>query len=361
MSKSVHVSKVVPRFKLLKPVKTSPGQDNIRLYSRPLSVDEMERYILTPAARDLCAIDIETRGLSPFYPHICAKTKEPHSPSVVTIGLAYPVKGGYKAACFDPRQQSTATMTHFYRRLSELHLIAHNAMFDGLWLRHEAQKLDVHARLNWVADTFGLFKQLAGQDFIGQSHGLKAAQVDLLGWDEKGDVELDEWLIANEYYTESGKKGERVKKAMKGEMWRVPYNILARYCGLDCISTLQLFDKIFQPVMERFPMLWDYHDGPYIRTIQELIDQQIFGVNVNTAKLHTAKMDILDKMKHVEEHFFELEEIRPHLEEWRDMQIAKITEPKKFKKALLAVPKFSADKYEFVTTETGDVEVYEKG
>jgi hypothetical protein len=78
-----------------------------------------------------------------------------------------------------------------------MHLIAHNAMFDGLWLRSEGLRLSVEGRPNWVADTFGLFKQMAGQDFIGQRHGLKDAQINLLGWSEKGDIEQKKWLIEN--------------------------------------------------------------------------------------------------------------------------------------------------------------------
>lgn len=195
----MQVSTITPGYKLLKPVQTMPGKDNIRLYNRSLTVEQMEKYILTPASRDLVAIDIETRGLTPFYPHECAKTKEHYPPVIVGIGLAYAraPRRAYKAAYFDPRQQSEETMRHFYRRLGELHLVAHNAMFDGLWLRHAGLALGVDVRPNWTADTQGLFKQFAGQDFLGQKHGLKNAQVELLGWDEKGDVDQKKWLIEN--------------------------------------------------------------------------------------------------------------------------------------------------------------------
>lgn len=338
MELALQVTTITPQYKLLKPVKTNPGSDNIRLYNRPLSVDQMEKYILKPASRDLVAIDIETRGLSPFYPHTYSKgtgkskVSEEYRPDIVGIGLAYPSRGGYKAAYFDPRVQTVETMKHFYTRLGELHLVAHNAMFDGLWLRFMGKELGVDVRPNWVADTYGLFKQFAGEDFIGQGHGLKNAQVDLLGWDEKGDVELDEWLIDHGYYTESGKKNERVKKAAKGEMWRTPFEVLSKYCALDCISTLQLFDYIFEPLMKRFPMYWDYHGGPFIRTIHELVDQQIHGVRVDTEKLMQLEEQLDANIHAINREFFALEEIRPYLEEWRQMQIDKIKVPPQFKK-----------------------------
>jgi len=332
------VSTITPKYKLLVPVKTDPGSDNIRLYDRPLSVEQLEKYILKPASRDLVALDIETRGLSPFYPHVCKKTKEAYEPIIVGIGLAYPTRSGYKAAYFDPRQQSAETMKHFYSRLADLKLIAHNAMFDGLWLRYHALEAGVSTRINWVADTQGLFKQFAGQDFIGQTHGLKAAQVELLGWDEKGDIEQDEWLIDHGYYTESGKKGERVKKAMKGEQWRVPFEIEGKYCALDCIATLQLYDLIFEPLLKRFSRsknklnMFEYHTGPFIRTIQELVDQQIFGVRTDVQKLGMLETEIIKTVADYEDEFFALEEIRPHLIEWRDTQIAKINEPARMTK-----------------------------
>ena len=323
------VTTVTPLYKILKPVKTEPGKDNIRLYDRPLTIEQMEKYILGPASKDFCALDIETRGLSPFYPH--TYKDESYDPCIVGIGLAYPKGSGYKAAYFDPRKQSEQTMQHFYKRLGDLYLIAHNAMFDGLWLRYYGLKAGVDVRPNWVADTQGLYKQLAGQDYLGQGHGLKNAQVELLGWDAKGDVEQDEWLISNGFFTESGKKGERVKRAVKGEQWRCPVEIESTYCALDCIATLQLFDKVFYKHLNKFK-LWEYHQGPFIRTIHELVDQQIHGVRTNVAKL-TELDEVLDANIHaIQREFFELEEIRPHLEEWRELQIAKIKVPEKFKK-----------------------------
>jgi len=201
----MQVSTITPKYKLLKPVKTDPGKDNLRLYNKPLTIEQLEKYILKPASKDLVAIDIETRGLSPFYPHTYtsgsgkAKVQEEYHPTIVGIGLAWPARGSYKAAYFDPRKQSPETLKHFYKRLGDLALVAHNAMFDGLWLRHEGLRLGVDVRPNWIADTYGYLKQFAAQDFLGQGHGLKNAQVDLLGWDETNDIEQKKWLIEHGY------------------------------------------------------------------------------------------------------------------------------------------------------------------
>jgi DNA polymerase I-like protein with 3'-5' exonuclease and polymerase domains len=180
-------------------------------------------------------------------------------------------------------------------------------------------------------DTFGLFKQFASQDFIGQTHSLKDAQVNLLGWDAKGDVELDEWLIGNGFYTEYGKKGERVRKAKKGEMWRVPTKILGHYCGLDCISTLQLYDKILEPTIKRFPMYWDY-TTPFIRTIEELVDQQLDGMPTDVDGLRELQTSIEKKIEGIKGEFFGLKELRPHLEAHLEANIEGINVPDKYKK-----------------------------
>lgn len=316
---ALRVSIITPKYKLLKPVKTS-SDAIIRIYNRPLTIAQLEKYILKPAEGDLVAVDIETRGLTPFYPH--TYKDEEHAPKIMGVGFAW-VRGTYRAAYIDLNAQSESLKAHLCKRLGDLYLIAHNSMFDGLWLRHLGLSLGVDVRPNWVADTYGLFKQTAPKDYIEQRHGLKDAQVELLGWDEKGDVALDEWLVNNGFYKESGPKGERIKKAEKGEMWRVPTQILGHYCALDCVSTLQLFDHVFEPVMKRFPMLWEYHEGPFIRTIHELIDQQIHGMSVDIERLSEVQKEIEKSSEKYIKEFFEIEEIRPYLQEWRDLTIEK--------------------------------------
>ena len=323
------VTTINPNYILLKPVKVKPS-DSIRYYLKPISIEQLNKFILNPCSKDIVAVDLETRGLDPHYKH--EYKDEVYDSTIMGMGFAWRTKYGYKSAYIDLTVQSDGVLKHLCERLPKLYLIAHNAMFDGTWLRYLGQRLGVKDRPNWVADTFGLFKQLAGQDFEGQGHGLKDAQVNLLGWDAKGDVELDEWLVANGYYTESGKKGERKRNAVKGEMWRVPVHILGKYCALDCISTLQLFDYVFEPVMNRFKMLWDYHEGPYIRTIQELIDQKLHGVRTNVEKLKLVEQDINSKVEAHLKEFYRIEELRPHLEEHRVEQIEKIKKPEQFKK-----------------------------
>jgi DNA polymerase I-like protein with 3'-5' exonuclease and polymerase domains len=325
----MRISTIHPKYILLKPVKTSADKKNIRVYDNKLRPDQVDKYILDPASKDLCAVDIETRGLSPFYKHVYKDDE--YVSCVMGIGFGWSNNGVYKAAYINLIKQDDETIKHILKRLSTMHLIAHNAMFDGLWLRYLGLELGVEDRPNWVADTFGLFKQFAPQDFELQSHGLKAAQISLLGWDEKGDVELDEWLITNGYYKESGKKGERIRKAAKGEMWRVPTSTLGVYCGLDCISTLQLFDKIFERLMKKYPMMWDY-SRPFIRTIHELIDQVIHGVRVDVEGLEGAAKDIEAKMSAYEKEFFEIESIQPYLKEWRGLKILGLNVPKRLKK-----------------------------
>jgi len=123
-----------------------------------------------------------------------------------------------------------------------------------------------------------------------------------------------------------------LKKADAGEQWRCPIEIESKYCMLDCISTLQLYDFVFEPQLRRFPMYHDYHEGPFIRTIHELIDQQIAGVIIDVPLLKEVETELETTIDAIEKEFFELDEIRPHLIEWRDTQIAQIKVPAQFKK-----------------------------
>ena len=123
-----------------------------------------------------------------------------------------------------------------------------------------------------------------------------------------------------------------LKKADAGEQWRCPMEIEGTYCALDCISTLQLFDLVFEPVMNKHKMLWDYHEGPFIRTIQELIDQTIRGVNTDTAKLKELQIEYEGIISSYEDEFYSIETVKPLLEKWRDAKIADVKVPSKYKK-----------------------------
>jgi DNA polymerase I-like protein with 3'-5' exonuclease and polymerase domains len=346
------ISTIVPKYKIITPVKTNPG-DNIQIYDRPLTISQLERYILKPVSRDIVAIDLETRGLTPFYPHVYKDMS--HKPAIMGVGFGYSTKQEYKGAYINLTRQSIPTLKHLCKRLGDLHLIAHNAMFDGLGLRHLGLTLGVDVRPNWVGCTYGWFKQLASQDFIGQRHGLKDAQVNLLGWDAKGDIELDNWLIDNGYFTKSTKKGVTTLRPTKGEMWRAPIETLGHYCALDCISTLQLFDKVFEPTIKKHPMLWEYHDKPFIRSIHEIIDQQIDGTPVDLPLLKKHKSQVEENIASIKKEFFALPEVIPHLEEWRDLKISKVNVPKKLKKNPVKKLKFPLEDVRAINPHESEV------
>jgi DNA polymerase I-like protein with 3'-5' exonuclease and polymerase domains len=124
---------------------------------------------------------------------------------------------------------------------------------------------------------------------------------------------------------------EVLKKADAGEQWRIPIEIEGQYCALDCISTMQLYDKVFEPIMKRFPIYWDYQE-PLLRTIHELIDQQLDGMPTDVEGLESLKVDIESKIETIKEEFFALEEIRPYLEEHLAARIDKIKVPEQYKK-----------------------------
>ena len=123
-----------------------------------------------------------------------------------------------------------------------------------------------------------------------------------------------------------------LKKADAGEQWRCPMEIEGTYCALDCISTLQLFDLVFEPVMNKHKMLWDYHEGPFIRTIQELIDQCINSMHMDYQGLKAYEAKLKNHVARLDLEFVNVEELKPRLIKLREEKINKIKAPEMYKK-----------------------------
>lgn len=105
-------------------------------------------------------------------------------------------------------------------------LVGHNFTYDK-------SHLDRHYKVNteWVADT-RIMWHLASAPAGPRPYGLKDAQVELLGMEERGNTQLISNIKAN------GGKG-------KGEdMHLADLEVLAEYAALDAYSTIQLYDKL---------------------------------------------------------------------------------------------------------------------
>lgn len=110
--------------------------------------------------------------------------------------------------------------------LLDFRLIGHNFTYDK-------SHLDRHYKVNtkWVADT-RIMWHLASAPAGPRPYGLKDAQVELLGMEERGNIQLVNNIKAN------GGKG-------KGEdMHLADLDVLAKYAALDAYSTMQLYKNL---------------------------------------------------------------------------------------------------------------------
>jgi DNA polymerase I-like protein with 3'-5' exonuclease and polymerase domains len=110
--------------------------------------------------------------------------------------------------------------------LLDYRLVGHNFTYDK-------SHLDRHYKINtkWVADT-RIMWHLASAPAGPRPYGLKDAQVELLGMEQRGNVELVNNIKSN------GGKG-------KGEdMHLADLEILAKYAALDAYSTIELYKKL---------------------------------------------------------------------------------------------------------------------
>lgn len=192
------------------------------------------------------AIDLETKGVDAADP-AC---------EIVGIGLAnekhcFYVDGshGWPAGIKDFLNASTFT--------------AFNALFDGTFLQQQF----LGKWPSFVGCSYGLFKQMSGEGFNGQSWGLKVAQTEILGWPERNDKELRKWLVENGHVKRAIRKEVLAKLSGQREAQESPpmgpgQHELPSREGED--SDIQLVEEHEATVLEL--------EGPLVLTIRRKRD-----------------------------------------------------------------------------------------
>jgi hypothetical protein len=314
------------------------------------------------------AVDTETCGTQAAYMFL--PKEHPQHTFVQQIGMS----DGKLAVTFDKRVLSSHDWVGLCEWLEGCsYLIGHNVMFDGSFTYAEnllQRQEDWHrwreappaAYLNWKCCTFVLFKQLAGEGFIGQQWGLKAAQKDLLLWEDTNETGINEWLLRAGYFTGSlkqeldnpdgrvaayemrNKSGQRKIRPDKSQLWRVPPTTLGHYCALDAYSTYLLWSEVLVPATKRKfnqPMqdrLWQHMDE-WNTLIRLHVSQQLCGMVIDRPRLISYSEDLTSRIDAQEKKFFE----HPEVQQWIDLFEQSVidefltTEPLKYTK--LKLPK----------------------
>lgn len=282
----VEIGKQLPDFVLLQPGHY-PARSG-KFFNRILSWREIEYFLTYISKSEIVAVDLETRG----------NDYSDSSLEIVGVGLAWDTGSCYISYTDIPSPEKEMVKQFL---LSHPGLIAHNVYFDGGVLYSK-----YHEHPKWYVDTLSLYMQTANEGYAGQTHGLKDAQVRLLGWESSNETELDEWLVVNGYYRGNRYKDESREHLLhmyrtgatspdKGEMWRAPIDILGKYCILDAESTYLLYTKILRPVLNKFPALASYHIERFVPLIKLHIEQKIWGILMDREGL-LARQQYLTKM-----------------------------------------------------------------
>jgi DNA polymerase I-like protein with 3'-5' exonuclease and polymerase domains len=209
--------------------------------------------------------------------------------------------------------------------LNHTGLIAHNVYFDGGIIY---SNFGVHAR--WHACTSALYKQLANEGWVGQVHGLKHAQTDLLGWESSNETELDEWLVASGHYignrrleTDPAKlvemyhsrteTGKRRLSPDKSKMYLAPREILGKYCVLDAEACYLLYVHVLEPVLQQFPDLEYYHHVEFMHLIYLHIEQKMGGILMDREGLLSRQQILTTQISELEHKFLTHPQTAEHI------------------------------------------------
>jgi len=279
---------------------------------------------------DLIALDIETKG---------NKVHDPES-EVIGVGLA-----DSKSIYYFMVKDNPAAYNDLLEALSEKQLLGFNINFDAGYLHRDYSRLISQPYSgyglqwhDWKYDVYGLFKQLSNEGWTGQEWNLKSAQIDLLGWEAKGNVELNKWLVDNDHYTSTSvesrgdyvyrKDLQRWCRADMSKMHLAPSEIVGYYCGLDAASTYMLLTEVFMPAVSNLPELaqdnfWFYHSELFITNVKWHIEQQLRGIKVNKDNLIAYTKTLEEEIKQAEHDFLTHQDVAPHIVEWNKLFIEK--------------------------------------
>lgn len=243
---------------LLKPIVTTP-----RPYSVVNLADHPLHTWLVPLmlSKEPLVLDLETTGL------------HPRSARVVGFALA-----NSSGSTYFHIGESSQALSMFYELCNQLDysqtpLVAHNVAFDSCFLPETC---------NWVFCTYAAYKHLASEGYTGQKWDLKSAQVEMLGWEDKGDVELVEWLDAN--------------KLTKGDMWRAPRDILGKYCALDAEATYQLYHQVLLPTVNKFEAYKEYHKA-FLDLVWHVREMRMEGIHIDNPQLTAYNHELQVRIK----------------------------------------------------------------
>lgn len=192
--------------------------------------------------------------------------------------------------------------------LTNNELIGHNYAYDKAWLDH-CLGLDT----KWHACT-RLMWHIASAPSGPRPYGLKDAQVEVLGWEKRGDDRLREQVEA---------RGGRIKE---GDHYLADKEVLRHYACLDASSTAMLYNHL-KPFYDKHEYWWMLE--AMVKYSWLLHECTVSGIQVDVSALEK-QIEILSDTKGAYEAAF-MELAAPHIARleriWRDHRATKYTIP----------------------------------
>lgn len=202
--------------------------------------------------------------------------------------------------------QEWRTIVEYLRILEYSQLVGHNYAYDKSWIDHT-----IGIKTTWKACT-RLMWHIASAPSGPRPYGLKDAQIEVLGWNKRGDVELEEQVRA---------RGGKLKE---GGHYLADVQTLGHYACLDASSTAMLYIAL-EPFYEKHDYWWMLEKMvEYSWLLQECTAS---GINVNVPLLEE-QVSILTHTKEAYTNEF-MELAAPHIARlermWKEDRAARYT------------------------------------
>lgn len=231
------------------------------------------------------------------------------SPSMSNEGVYVALQWyDFKTSTWHANLELTEMRSLLANFLRNVRLIGHNYAYDKKWI-------DSFFGIDstWHADT-RLMWHMASAPLGPRGYGLKDAQVEILGWDAKGDVALAEQVEARGGFLKTGGH------------YLADLNTLGHYAALDAVSTAQLYTT-FSEFFNRFDC-WNLL-GKMVRYSWLLEECTQAGIRVDKGALEGVITVLEDTHAAYEGLFFELahDKIAALETIWREHRAAKYVQP----------------------------------
>lgn len=314
------VAELLPYKRTLLSPRPTPPRSGSQYLIQVIDPSQVPQILEAAARSQVLAVDFETRGID--YSEVCTTIDHCHdeqcrSTHIIGVGLAWDTGSAYLPYIEMPHEDSAPILDMISRHQG---LIAHNVYFDGGVLLRHTSDYTVH----WHACTLALYRLLSNEGWAGITHGLKGAMTEILQWEDSNEAGIDEWLVGHGYYI-GNRRLETDYNALvaqyregklrpdKGEMWRVPHEILGAYCVLDAEATYLLYTEHLLPVVRKFPTMEENFRNDWMYLIHLHIQQKMVGIRMDRRALVSRQQYLIETMTLLAEEFLARPEVVQHV------------------------------------------------